>query len=75
MVEKIFGQVLLEQRRSKNLTQEDLAIKSDLDRTYISLIERGMRQPTITTLFRLSTALEIFPEEIIKIVREKHENC
>ena len=39
-----------------------------LQRNYISLIELGRNQPTITTLFRLSAALEISPSEILKEV-------
>jgi transcriptional regulator with XRE-family HTH domain len=34
-----------------------LALEADLDRTYISLLERGLRQPTLTTLIVLAKAL------------------
>jgi transcriptional regulator with XRE-family HTH domain len=44
-------------RLELELTQEDLAERSDLDRPYISLIEVGRKQPTISVLYRLSTAL------------------
>ena len=36
-----------------------------LDRTYISLLERGLRQPTLGTIVKLSTALEIQPEDFV----------
>jgi transcriptional regulator with XRE-family HTH domain len=56
MIVSIFGTVLRELRENKKLSQEKLAEFCDLDRTYISLLERGLRQPTLTTLFKLSDA-------------------
>jgi transcriptional regulator with XRE-family HTH domain len=66
MVISIFGKVLKEQRELKKLSQEKLAELCDLDRTYISLLERGLRQPTISTLFKIANALNITPSELIK---------
>jgi transcriptional regulator with XRE-family HTH domain len=65
-VEVSFGKVLRNLREEKNLSQEQLALLSELDRTYISLLERGKRRPTINTLIALSEALEIEPSEIIE---------
>ena len=53
MVIEIFGKVLREMRDENQISQEKLAEYCDLDRTYISLLERGLRQPTITTIFKL----------------------
>ncbi len=64
MVE-VFGKVLADHRNRVGLTQEKLAELAGLDRTYISLLERGLRQPTITTLFNLSKALGVSPSSII----------
>jgi transcriptional regulator with XRE-family HTH domain len=66
MIISIFGKVLKEQRELKKLSQEKLAELCDLDRTYISLLERGLRQPTISTLFKIANALNITPSELIK---------
>ncbi len=68
MIVSIFGSVLRELREKSNLSQEKLAEFCDLDRTYISLLERGLRQPTITTLFKLSDALNIKPSELVELV-------
>ena len=65
-LEAKFGEVLRELREKKGLTQEELAADSNLDRTYISLLERGLRQPTLSTLFGLATALEVSPSYLIK---------
>jgi len=60
-----FGAVLLECRTKAGFSQEELAHKADLDRTYISLLERGLRQPTSTTLFRLAAVLDIAPGTLV----------
>lgn len=41
----VFGSVLRELRTQVGLTQEQLGFECDLDRTFISLLERGLRQP------------------------------
>ena len=77
-LEQAFGQILREYRKKANLSQEKLAQESDLDRTYISLLERGLRQPSITTVFQLSAALKISSTAIISVleamVNEDSEN-
>lgn len=44
--EEIFGQVLRSTRKKQKMSQEKLAFQSNLDRTYISMLERGVHQPT-----------------------------
>jgi transcriptional regulator with XRE-family HTH domain len=56
-VQKAFGEVLRQVRVGRGISQQDLALEADLDRTYISLLERGLRQPTLTTLIVLAKAL------------------
>lgn len=71
MLEKIFGQVLKGIREENGVTQETLALNSELDRTYISLLERGLRMPTIATLFKMAPTLKKSPSEIIAMVEQK----
>ncbi len=52
------------------MSQQELAFEADLDRTYISLLERGLRQPTLATLFTLAEQLDIRPSRIIKMVED-----
>jgi len=61
----VFGQVLREQRLARELSQEELALAADVDRTFVSQMERGIRQPTITTLIKLAGALGIQPSTLI----------
>ncbi|MGG5787510.1 helix-turn-helix transcriptional regulator [Bacillus cereus] len=73
-IEQTFGTVLQEYRLNSKMSQEELAFNSGLDRTYISLLERGKRKPTINTLFALSKALKINPSQLIKELEEKLSN-
>ena len=57
--EDAFAQVLRRLRKDKGLSQEELAHQSDLDRTYISLLERGLRQPSLSSILRLSKPLGV----------------
>lgn len=65
-VEKAFGIVLKKAREMRAMTQVKLAEKSDLDVTFISLLERGHRQPSLKSFFNLSAALEMSPVELMK---------
>ncbi|PYV84710.1 MAG: XRE family transcriptional regulator [Acidobacteria bacterium] len=69
--EKAFGQVLRDLRTKRNLSQEKLALEGGLDRTFISLLERGLRQPSLITIFQISKVLNLSPDEIIRKVVEK----
>ena len=61
-----FGQVLKEARTQREISQEKLALNCDLDRTFISLLERGQRQPSLASILSLSTSLNIPADELIK---------
>ena len=65
-----FGQVLRHFRASLQISQERLSQESGLDRSYISLLERGLRQPSLTTLLQLAKALDIPSGELILKVEE-----
>lgn len=71
----VFGQVLRRIRKQQRLTQEQLALSAEVERNFVSLIERGVNQPTIRVLFRLSRALGMNPSEILREVENeiKHQ--
>lgn len=62
---KRFGAVLRELRTAMGLSQEALAHECDFDRTYISMLERGVRQPSLETVFRVGKVLKTSPSEIV----------
>ena len=64
-VASAFGRSLLRARQEKGLSQETLAEAADLHRTFVSFLERGLKQPTLKTLLRLSRALGVPPSEFV----------
>ena len=56
---KTFGENLRKTRKKVGFSQEKLAEKTGLHRTYISFLERGLRNPTLTTIYKLSVELDI----------------
>ena len=60
------GAAIKERRQAKNLSQEALAEIADFDRTYISLLERGERNPSFTNLCRVAASLDTTPSELLK---------
>jgi len=67
----IVGSVIGELREKKGITQEVLSGLSDIGRTHLSAIERGLRKPTLETLFRISQALDINMSDIAIKIEEK----
>lgn len=67
----VFGEVLKELRAKAGISQETLAYECELDRSFISMLERGLRMPTIETLFKLAKPLKKSPSEIITLVELK----
>ncbi len=60
-----FGRVLREYRSRAGFTQEGLAFEAGVDRTFVSMLERGQRQPTLTTLFSLAKVLGVSPATLV----------
>jgi len=54
-----FGQSVAKHRQAKELSQEALAERADINRTYLSDIERGVRNPGVRNVIRLAKALGI----------------
>lgn len=60
------GRRVRELRKQRGWTQEKLEELSGLDRTYISDIERGVRNPSVKSLERLAKALKVRAAELVK---------
>lgn len=63
-----FGKVLRKLRTEAELTQEQLGLEADLQRNYISELELGQKQPSVTTLFKLTTALGVKPAKFVTLM-------
>lgn len=68
---KALVQVLADLRRARNLSMEDLAGRAGLHRTYIGLLERGERQPTVATAAELCRALGTSLSEVLLLAEER----
>ena len=63
---KIFGKRLRFLRFKRNISQEEFAGKTQLDRTYISGLERGKRNPSFLTLLKLAQTLNVPINQLFK---------
>lgn len=73
MVESgIVDRILAEYRERKGLTQDVLSGLAGLDRSHYSKLERGLRSPTLDTLFKIGQALDIPPHVIVKAIEDAH---
>jgi transcriptional regulator with XRE-family HTH domain len=64
-IRSVLAENLRNLRRSHNLSQDDLAVKSGLHRTYIGSVERCERNVTLSTLEMLAAALGVSAPELI----------
>ncbi|MGO8765968.1 MAG: helix-turn-helix domain-containing protein [Limisphaerales bacterium] len=63
--QQILGTNVRRLREAKGWSQEDLAENANLHRTYVSGIERGVRNPSLTIVFKLATALGVEPGTLV----------
>jgi transcriptional regulator with XRE-family HTH domain len=61
----MLGALLKEARLAAGLTQEELAHRAGVDRSYVSQMERDLKSPTVQMLFRVCQALNASPSAII----------
>jgi len=64
--ERAFGDVLRNLRNNRSLSQEKLGDVCDSDRTFVSMLERGLVSPTLRTIVKFSRALGVAPSEMIR---------
>ena len=65
-----FGKVVRERRKQLGISQEALSFRSGVHRTFISEIERGLKSPTLHTVFALAEALQIQASELIRLTEQ-----
>lgn len=70
-IRKQVGINLQRLRRERGWSQEDLAFESGLHRTYVSGIERGVRNPTLLILEKLAKSLGVAPTELLTGLRKR----
>ena len=66
-----FGKVLRKLRLEAGLTQEQFGFGADLRRTYVSILELGQQQPSLTTIFKIANTLNIPASKLIDLVERE----
>ena len=66
-----FGRVLRRLRRKKGFTQEELGFEADLRRTFVSVLELGQQQPSLTTILKLARVLDTRPGKVLDLVEQE----
>jgi transcriptional regulator with XRE-family HTH domain len=70
-MERTLGREIKRVRESLQKSQEALAFDAGIHRTYVSLIERGRKSPTLTVIAKLAKALNIRPSELLRRVEDQ----
>jgi ribosome-binding protein aMBF1 (putative translation factor) len=70
-VARAFGGVLKQARHRQGLSQEALSEGANIDRTYPSLLERGLRTPTLPVVIEVAQALGVEPAQLVSETLER----
>ena len=70
-IEEAFGEVIRELRKSNTMSQEKLAEQSNLDRSFISQIECGRKQPSLITIYQFAKTFKISASKLLALTEEK----
>lgn len=68
---KAFGVLIQERRKRLGISQEELAARAGLDRTYLSGLERGKRNPSLTAIAQVAFGFETTVGNLLKGLEEK----
>lgn len=69
-VVQLLGRNVRRYRKLKGMTQEQFALEADMERSYVSDLERGERNPSVRALGRLADALSVHPAELLQASEE-----
>lgn len=71
-ISRAFGQILKSERLARRMSQEKLA-ESGLTPNYISELERGIKSPTVNSVFKICHVFSMKPSELFKKIEEHIE--
>lgn len=74
-VELALGREIKKVREALHKSQEDLAFEAGIHRTYVSMIERGKKSPTLAVIVRLANALNVKPSELLQRMENELEQA
>lgn len=70
-VKKAFGAVLKRLRTDAQLTQQELGARADIERNYVSTLERANQTPSLTTVLKVAKALNMSVGEVARLVESE----
>ena len=70
-----FGKILRKKRTLKGFTQHELADTAKLDRTYISMLERGLRKPSLEVVINIANVLDLSGADFVLEIEELLKEC
>lgn len=73
MLRKAFAKTLKELRTKRKISQLELSKLADLNRTYLSLLERGRRSPSLNTINKIASVFEINPSDLMNLVEKNSD--
>lgn len=73
IIKQVIGKTIKAIRINQGLSQEDLAGLCQVDRSYISLVEVGKNEPSVSKIFELCEGLKIKPSAFFKIIEAEYE--
>lgn len=73
LIERRFGAALRSRRIELALSQEELAFRAEIDRTFVSMLERGLRMPSLGTILSLAKALDTTGAHLVRQVEREQE--
>ena len=68
-----FGAAVRESRARLGISQEKLGFRTGLDRTYISAVERGARNPTVYVIWRVASGLQTTADDLLRLAERIRE--
>jgi transcriptional regulator with XRE-family HTH domain len=69
--EALFGQEVARLRKVLGISQEELAFRAEVHRTYISQLERGLKSPTLSVILKVSRALKASASKLVSTVERQ----
>jgi len=73
IIKQIIGKTIKAIRLKSGLSQEDLAHECNVDRSYISMIEVGRNEPSVSKIFELCYGLKVKPSDFFLLVEREYE--
>ena len=68
--ETLFGEEVTRLRKRLGVSQEELAFRAEVHRTYISQLERGLKSPTLSVILKLCRAMKTSASKLVEAVEQ-----